>query len=69
METEQNLPPTPLDASLLAAEAIVSQLIFYAVLQDPDVNPDLAMVLPKAADLTDEAVLLLATQRLEPAEA
>jgi len=69
METEQNLPPTPLDASLLTAEAIVSQLVFYAMLQSPDVNPELAMVLPKAADMTDEGLLLLATQRMDPAEA
>jgi len=69
METEQNLPPTPLDASLLAAEAIVSQLVFYAMLQNTDVNPELALVLPKAADMTDEGVLLLATQRMDPAEA
>ena len=69
METEQTLPPTPLDASLLAAEAIVSQLVFYALLQTPELNPELAFVFPKAIDVTGEGVLLLATQRMEAAEA
>jgi hypothetical protein len=76
MEPHLSASVTPLEASQIAAENIVSQLVFFAMLQDPAaVSDPLSPIqltlegLNKSDDFAAETVLLLATSRMEAAEA
>ena len=75
METQLSASVTQLEASQIAAENIVSQLAFFAMLQDPSLmtGPDSPFLLKHQGSVVDEVanetVLLLATSKMEAAEA
>jgi|ETNvirnome_6_100_1030635.scaffolds.fasta_scaffold181254_2 hypothetical protein len=75
MQTELSASVTQLEASQIAAENIVSQLVFFAMLQDPSTMSDPLSPIQLKLDGDEvggaglETVLLLATQRMEAAEA
>ncbi len=75
METQLSASTTQFELSQLAAENIVSQLVFFAMLRDPAALSDPLSPIQLKLDGVDQAgstletVLLLATQRMEAAEA
>jgi hypothetical protein len=75
METQLSASVTQLEASQIAAENIVSQLAFFAMLQDPSLmtGPDSPILLKhqgsEVDEVANETVLLLATSKMEAAEA
>ena len=76
METQLSASTTTqFELSQLAAENIVSQLVFFAMLRDPAALSDPLSPIQLKFDGVDqsgstlETVLLLATQRMEAAEA
>ena len=75
METQLSASTTQFELSQLAAENIVSQLVFFAMLRDPAALSNPLSPIQLKLDGVDqvgstlETVLLLATQRMEAAEA
>ena len=75
METQLSASVTQLEASQIAAENIVSQLAFFAMLQDPSllIGPESPILLKhqgsEVDEVANETVLLLATSKMEAAEA
>ena len=75
METQLSASVTQLEASQIAAENIVSQLAFFAMLQDPRLltGPDSPILLKhqgsEVDEVANETVLLLATSKMESSDA
>ena len=75
METQLSASVTQLEASQIAAENIVSQLAFFAMLQDPSLLtvPESPILLKhqgsEVDEVANETVLLLATSKMEAADA
>lgn len=76
MEPQLSASLTPLEASQLAAENIVSQLVFFAMIQNPSTLTDPLSPIQLKLDseesvsqVANETVLLLATSKMEAAEA
>ena len=75
METQLSASVTQFEASQIAAENIVSQLAFFAMLQDPSLLTDAdspIMLKYQGSELDEvanETVLLLATSKMEAADA
>ena len=58
METPQKHEPTQMETTILGCEAVISQMVFQAMLLQPD-SPELAAL----GDDALEAVLLISAQR------
>jgi len=58
METPQKSEPTQMETTILGCEAVISQMVFQAMLLQPD-SPEMAAL----GDDAFEAVLLIAAQR------
>ena len=58
METPQKSEPTQMETTILGCEAVISQMVFQAMLLQPD-SPEMAAL----GDDALEAVLLIAAQR------
>jgi len=58
METPQKSEPTQMETTILGCEAVISQMVFQAMLSQPD-SPEMAAL----GDDAFEAVLLIAAQR------
>ena len=76
METQLSASVTQLEASQIAAENIVSQLVFFAMIQNPSTLTDPLSPIQLKLDseesvsqVANETVLLLATSKMEAAEA
>ena len=76
MEPQLSASLTPLEASQHAAENIVSQLVFFAMIQNPSTLTDPLSPIQLKLDseesvsqVANETVLLLATSKMEAAEA
>ena len=58
METPQKSEPTQMETTILGCEAVISQMVFQAMLLQPD-SPEMAAL----GDDALEAVLLISAQR------